>query len=233
MTIICYPYILFILLSFYSTCSYATCVIAIKCIDGIALGSDTLAVNGNLIGNRETIKIKQLSNNIMICCASGLKSSQELFSELESEIRLKRLMYNTELSMTSIANYIRHKLHASDANIDKAHFIIAGISTAGGAKDAKIYEILPGGSLMEQDYVVAGPSSGNLYPLLLELCSKYKDSKLTSSAYAFESINKLLITAKSYDQKSGGHFKRYLLRFKGNRLDFIKDSIHLKKLLLN
>ena len=215
-----------------TTITKSTCISAIKCSDGIVLASDSLAVSGSLVGNRETIKIKQLPNNVVICCASGFKIFQQLFDDLESEVNHHRLSYQSELSVVSIANYIRRKLHARSQS--DTHILVVGIDAS--SSEPLIFEVLPGGSLVSHEYVVAGPASGNLFPLLQELCNKRK--KITTSTTnsddnnnvcvidtveAFEIVNKILQSARAYDPRSGGPIKRYLLKRNG-RLVLVKRS---------
>ena len=250
--------VLLIIAGLFCTITKSTCISAIKCLDGVVVASDSLAISGSLVGNRETIKIKQLPNNVVICCASGFKMFQQLFDELESEVNHHRLSYESELSVESIANYIRRKVHARSQT--DTHILVVGIDSSSSSSDPRIFEVLPGGSLVSHDYVVAGPASGNLYPLLLELCTKKSASTevhtitsdnnnrkssgnasssrsssdsntcMIGTTEAFEIVNKILRAAGALDPRSGGPIKRFLLKRNG-RLVSVKKSGDLKAIL--
>lgn len=243
----CLSFVLILILEiicFFTTKIDCTCISAIKCIDGVVIASDSLAVSGSLVGNRETIKIKQLTNNVVICCAAGFKLFQQLFDDLESDVKHHRLSYQSELSIQSIANYIRRKLY-SRSNSD-THILVIGIDSP--SSDPHIFEVLPGGSLVSHDFVVAGPASGNLFPLLLELCHKEKrgskddvssndDNRkdinlpMMGTLEAFDVVNKILEASRTYDPQSGGPIKRFLLKRNG-RLLSVKRSRDLASILV-
>ena len=159
-------YLLSVILSIFFIVEYslASCVIAIKCMDGIAIGSDTQSTSPGMIGNRETKKVFLLSENTVMCCGNGVLDFHKLHQELAHEIRMNNLLYESTLDVEAIAKFARQIINRK---YKSAHVLIAGLT-----KNSlpKIYEITPGGSCFEQDYAVAGSCSSSLYPLLEQFC---------------------------------------------------------------
>ena len=164
--------------------SHGSCIIAIKGADGIVLGSDTQSSSGgSMIGNRETNKIFSLNEYTVLCCAAGVRNVHKIKLDLMHQIRIHKLYYGNDLSVSSIARLSRLFIHNKYKN---AHIIIAGIESD---KSSKIFEITPSGSLFEHDYVVAGTSSTSLYPLLEQFCEECNPQNNDSSNALYSKDN--------------------------------------------
>lgn len=164
------------ILSIFFTIEYslASCVIAIKCMDGIAIGADTQSTSPGMIGNRETKKVFILSENTVLCCGNGVLDFHKLHQELAHEIRMNNLLYENHLDVDAIAKFARQIINKK---YKSAHVLIAGLTKN---SLSKIYEITPGGSCFEQDYAVAGSCSSSLYPLLEQFCKVNQNGKDTT-----------------------------------------------------
>ena len=161
----------------------STCIVALCSLDGILLGADTQGSNGNLINNRETNKIFQIGPKEIICCVSNENGFQDLCHELASHCRLHKL-HSSTIGYTALKGFIRKRIHSQYST---CHVILACVENS----VQKLCEILPGGSCIEQDFVVAGTSSNQLYPLLSELLStesKDRDDVVSSSLKTSEHV---------------------------------------------
>jgi 20S proteasome subunit beta 1 len=171
-----------------SHCS-STCVIALKYENGIILGSDSQSSTNNFIGHREAKKIRKLNSKTILCCASGEEGFERLCQQFEKEILELSNVDDSNgliLSTLNIANYCRKLIHSS---YRQTHIIVAGfdnplpsnipfssvasnmLSKNPSLKLPFLYEIIAGGTLIEQDIIIAGSVSGSLYPLANELYS--------------------------------------------------------------
>ena len=225
------------------------CFVAINCLDGILIGCDSQASSGgNLVSNRESNDIFQLNCDQTILLASANDKSRSSFNyilrDIDSELR------EQTLSLKSIAGYVRKKIHKK---YKSAHIVIIGLNE--NNSKGNIYEILPAGTLIQQDYVITGSSANQLYPLLHALCDRQTSLDSTSSAdnnidiwntssstsneedithailptkVAYTNLMTVLRSARQLDPKSGGSLHVWLLS-RGNKLTSISSE---KDLLL-
>ena len=225
------------------------CLVAINCLDGILIGCDSQSSSGgNLISNRESKYIFQLNCDQTILLASANEKSRSLFNnilrDIDSELR------EQTLSLKSIAEYVRKRIHKK---YKSAHIVIIGLNE--NNSKGNIYEILPAGTLIQQDYLITGSSANQLYPLLHALCDRTStqppsthnnniDIWNTSPAsnnegkdithyilptkVAYTNLMTVLRSARQLDPKSGGRLHVWLLS-RGNKLTSISSE---KDLLL-
>lgn len=178
----------------------ASCVIAIKYIDGIAIGSDSQSTAPGMIGNRETKKIFLLSENTVMCCGNGVLDFHRLYQELVHEIRINSLLYDTILDVDAIAKFSRQLINKK---YKSAHVLIVGLTNK---NLSKIYEITPSGSCFEQDYAIAGSCSSSLYPLLEQFCQVNQNNKNNlptqkSSSILFPTSQSIISQTKQQQQQ--------------------------------
>ena len=222
------------------------CLVAINCIDGILFGCDSQSSSGgNLISNRESNDIFQLNCDQTILLASANDKIRSLFDnilrDIDSELR------EQALSLKSIAEYIRKKIHKK---YKSAHILIIGLNEINNK--GNIYEILPAGTLIQQDYVITGSSANQLYPLLHALCDHTSESPTTPAnnanidiwkthpstsnsedntsstsllptKVAYINLMTVLRSARQLDPKSGGRLHVWLLS-RGNKLSSISSE---------
>ena len=223
------------------------CLVAINCVDGIFIGCDSQASSGgNLISNRESNDIFQLNCDQTILLASANQKSRTSFNNILRDIDCE--LREQTLSLKSIAEYTRKRIHKK---YKSAHIVIIGLNE--NNSKGNIYEILPAGTLMQQDYVITGSSANQLYPLLHALCDRtstqppsnndgdvWNTSPTSNGKHitlsnpmlpmkvAYTNIMTVLRSARQLDPKSGGKLHVWLLS-RGNTLTSISSE---KDLLL-
>jgi len=171
-----------------------TIVAAFRCLDGIIVGSDGINVNkkgGSYINSRSSERMIVISEGCIICSVDveGNSIFKSLCTDIQKEIR-KNLFFRSNkysnksksIPANSIAKLARQLIHDK---YHKAHVIVAGwdnIYTENKKKDNNedsskwkivysVHEILPGGSIIEGDYIVGGSGSEAAVSLIQELFS--------------------------------------------------------------
>lgn len=175
----------------------STIVAAFRCLDGIIVGSDGINVNkkgGSYINSRSSDRMIEISEGCLICSVDveGNSIFKSLCSDIQKEIR-KNLFFRSSkysnksksIPAHSIAKLARQLIHDK---YRKAHVIVAGCSNIINSEHIKkennkyedskwkivysVHEILPGGSIIEGDYIVGGSGSEAAVSLIQELFSK-------------------------------------------------------------
>lgn len=173
----------------------ASTIIATKCRDGIVLAADSLSASGGsgiLISSRTSKKVFILTQSTAICTVSSSANAavhfQQLYHELRETIRSHQTSFESTLTSSAIINVARqlvcHKYN-------EAHVVIAGWEGASAASKAAeqipdtvecnyvLSEILPGGSRMDQNTVVAG-TGATLISNLLDETLRQKDHTVSA-----------------------------------------------------
>jgi 20S proteasome alpha/beta subunit len=159
-----------------------------------------------------------------ICCAGGLNDFYGLYNELRDEIRKYSGFSKRALSVRSIAHVARRLIYSKYGS---AHVIIAGVGADDiqdkdgdndddeddedmeGGGEFFLCEILPGGTKVCEDIVLAGSGAPLVAPLVNGLFSSQPmqhqevQQRLTV-ADSTERIRRALDAAKRLDSKSGG-----------------------------
>jgi 20S proteasome alpha/beta subunit len=129
------------LISFFLISKHASPIIlAIKCVDGIVIGTDSLSSSGSIVRNRNSKKAFLLTPHTMICCADGEKDFYLLYEDLSDE-KIKFELFNNEIMSTkAIVHYARQLIYSK---YPKAHVIIAGSEFEMEDENFVLCEILP------------------------------------------------------------------------------------------
>jgi len=173
-----------------------TIVAAFRCKDGIVVGSDGINVSkkgGSYINSRSSDRMIEICDGCIICSVDveGNSLFSLLCNDIQKEIRknlfFRSNRYNNKpksLPAHSIAKLARQLIHDK---YHKAHVIVAGWDNIHNSENSKnnnstendkerkiiysVHEILPGGSIIEGDYIVGGSGSEAAVSLIQELFS--------------------------------------------------------------
>lgn len=145
---------------------YASIIIAVKSNDGIVFATDGLSTGGVLVDNRSVKKSFRLNSNTVLCCASGQNQFVRLCEDIKNECLRFQHSDAKVMGTRSVAYMCRQLAYNKYSSV---HVIIAGCEDIAD-KDTtwSIHEILPGGSLIQQNYAVAGSGANVVVPLLDE-----------------------------------------------------------------
>jgi proteasome beta subunit len=144
-----------------------TTTVGIMCKDGVVLAADKRATAGNLIVNKKTDKIYEITQNMAITMAGTVSDAQLLAKLIKAELNLKKIRTGREATVKESANLLAGMVYG---NIRKMS-LIPGIShfLLGGKDDSGyyLYDIFADGSLTEEKtYVTSGSGSVFAYGVL-------------------------------------------------------------------
>ncbi|RYH04680.1 hypothetical protein EON65_46825 [archaeon] len=184
--------------------------IVAKCRDGIVLASDSMHTiqNSPLLSAPSMRKFYLLTSAVTIGYVSGGWQFHKLYRDLQSVVREHQ---DEELSITAIKHYARNLVNTK---YPFAHLIIAGYDANEHCKENgyRLFEILPQGTAVEQDYIVCGSGGDLLVPLLeneykLSMPSQSKD-EVISKKLCVDSMLKVcrnaLQSVNQIDPRTGG-----------------------------
>ena len=151
-----------------------TTTVGIVCKDVIVLGADMRATAGNLIVNKETEKVYQITENIIVTMAGTVSDAQLLCKYLKAELKLLKIRNNHEPTVREAANLMATFVYGNIRKMSMipgvSHFLMGGKDNTG----YYLFDIFADGSLTEEKKYVTS-SSGCVFALgVLE--SNYKDS---------------------------------------------------------
>jgi 20S proteasome alpha/beta subunit len=205
---------------------FGSIVAAFRCKDGIIVGSDGINVNkrgGSYINSRTSDRMIVICDGCIMCSVDveGNSLFTLLCSDIQKEIRknlfFRSNRYNNKpksLPAHSIAKLARQLIHDK---YHKAHVIVAGWDNIHNSENSKnnnstendkerkiiysVHEILPGGSMIDGDYIVSGSGSEAAVSLIQEVFSQEHEqdngiNNVKQSKYILfpisEAINKVI-----------------------------------------
>ena len=187
-----------------------TTTVGIQCKDGVVLGADMRATAGNLVVNKETDKVINITEDIVVTMAGTVSDAQLLCKYLKAELSLMKIRNQHNVTVREAANLMASFVYS---NIRKMSMIPGVSHFIMGGKDATgyyLYDIFADGSLTEEKkYVTSG--SGSVFALGVmetmykpgmsvdegvELVTKALNAALQRDTYTGNGINVITITKK-------------------------------------
>ncbi|KAL7298710.1 hypothetical protein TKK_0008467 [Trichogramma kaykai] len=131
-----------------------TTIVAIVYKDGVILGADTRATEGNIVADKLCSKIHYLADN-MYCCGAGTAADTEATTNMiSSQLELHRLNTNRVVPVVTAAKMLSQMLFRYQGHIGAA-LIVGGVDNAG----PHVYCIYPHGSCDSLQYTTMGSGS--------------------------------------------------------------------------
>lgn len=119
--------------------------------NGVILGADTRATNGEVVAQKNCEKIHYLSDNIY-CCGAGTAADTEKTTELiSSKLALLRMNTKTQSRVVTARTLLKQLLFRYQGHIGAA-LVLGGCDITGPT----VYMIHPHGSTMNQSYTTMG-----------------------------------------------------------------------------
>ena len=210
-------------LSFIFTVINAT-IIAVKCKDGIIIGTDSQtssSISSPYISNRFLRKMFLLTSQTVVCCTGDEGSNfMRLYEELKTQVKIEDSMsyINKDksgskiLGTGSIYNLARRQIYSK---FPKSHIIIGGGDIRRGKSNEKeviyrLFEVLPGGSGVEQSFIVAGSGANTAVTLLNEQIEASSMETLPTEEAA-KLVSKVLMATMRMDRKTGGNLNMWVI----------------------
>ncbi len=128
--------------------------VAIKCKDGVVLGSDRRAIWNYTVTNKSTRKVFSVTNYIGIACYGLIGDFQMITKILRAQAKLYKFEAHERISTKSMAKLLSNYLYSRKMAPFYTNLLIAGMDTDG----PKLYTLDAIGSLIPEDYGAAGTS---------------------------------------------------------------------------
>lgn len=126
--------------------------VAIKCKDGVVLGSDRRATWGYTVINKATRKVFKITENIGLACWGLIGDFQILIKILRAQAKLYLLDAGDRISTRSMGKMVSNYLYSRKMAPLYTNLVIAGIDNEG----PELYTLDAIGSLMPDDYGAVG-----------------------------------------------------------------------------
>ncbi|MAH51864.1 proteasome subunit beta [Candidatus Pacearchaeota archaeon] len=147
-----------------------TSLVGIVCKDGVVMAGDRKATAGTIVLNKESQKVLQLNDYVVISWTGSVADTQLLKKLIRAELRLKQLRDKKRPTIKETANLVAMIAYKNIRQPSMIPFI-AGTMIGGFNEDetVELYSIEPAGSVMLVNDFDANFSSGMPYILgLLE-----------------------------------------------------------------
>jgi 20S proteasome subunit beta 1 len=198
--------------------SMGTTLVALKFDKGVVVAADTRTSVSGYVSNKFARKINVLVDtsdaSCAICRSGSAADTQFLARHAKNEFEYSR-QWRYQLdppSVSQVAHYLRDKMRSESEPL-QASLICAGYDkdNNNGDGEGRIFGILPGGSLWEEEvFCVSGSGSTVLMGHLDSL--KLDSSNLYSEEEAIGLVTKLLRLSIARDGSSGGLIRIMVLK---------------------
>ncbi len=131
--------------------------VAIRCKDGVVLGNDTRSTWGYGVNGKNVAKVFPLTKDkrIAMSCYGLTGDFQALSRIMQAQANIYELKEGYKISVSAMAKMVANYLYQRKMAPLLTNIVIAGIDKEG----PKVFTCDAIGSLMEDDYGVAGSSS--------------------------------------------------------------------------
>jgi len=131
-----------------------TTIVGLVYKDGVVLGADTRATEGNIIADKNCAKIHYIAPNIY-CCGAGTAADTEYTTNIISaNIELHRLETQKKPRVATACRMLKQYLHRYQGHIGAA-LVLGGVDVNGPC----LYTIAPHGSTDKLPFVTMGSGS--------------------------------------------------------------------------
>lgn len=183
-----------------------TTTVAIRCKDGVILGSDTRVTAGFFIAHKTGKKIFKIKDHLAITIAGVVADAQAIIDSLKFYANLYEVNYRRPMNTRSAAKLLSLILYQNRLYPLITELIVAGRDNG----KYSIFKLDPFGSLIEDKYAVSGSGS----PIAIGIIeSEYKEEM--SIDEGIQLVIKALLSAMKRDIGSGDDFNIVIITDKG------------------
>ncbi len=187
-------------------------IIGLKTRDGVVLASERrLSYNGFIL-SKKAKKVYSITDHVGVALAGLYGDVERLVRILRFQAKYYEIEVGREISVRALAKYFSNLLYAYKLLPFYAESIVGGVDDSG----PHIYVLDPVGSLIEDDYAVAG-SGGPIAIGLLE--TNYREDMGLDEAK--ELVKKAILAAIERDTASGDGVDILVITREGSRFEEI------------
>ncbi len=192
-----------------------TTTIAVKCTDGIVLGTESQATMGYTVASDTAPKIHQLTDSIAVTISGSVADCQQIINSVRAISRLEALEKGRDLSVKAVSRLTSSILFRNRMFPLISMLIIAGVDDAG----AHIYTLDPLGSMLQEDKFTSTGSGSVVAFGVLE--DGYEDKMTLSKGK--DLVKRAVNAARRRDIASGGAIQIAVISSKGVEISTVKD----------
>lgn len=185
-----------------------TTTLAIKCKDGVVLGSDTRVTAGYFIAHKTGKKIFKIKDHLAVTIAGVVADAQAIIDSLKFYANLYEVNYGRLMNTRSAAKLLSLILYQNRLYPLITELIVAGRDN----NKYSIFKLDPFGSLIEDKYAVSG-SGSTIAVGIIE--SEYRED--ISINEGIQLAIKALVSAMKRDIGSGDDFNIAIISDDGYR----------------
>lgn len=156
------------------TLKTGTTIVGVVYKDGIILGADTRATEGNIVADKRCRKIHYMAPNIMCCGAGTAADTEAVTNMVSSQLSLHRLESGKQSRVMEALTLLKRHLYRYQGHVSAA-LVLGGVDVEGPF----LATIAPHGSTDRLPYVTMG--SGSI-AAMAEMESGYKDNMTCEEA---------------------------------------------------
>jgi 20S proteasome subunit beta 2 len=171
-----------------------TTIVGVMYKDGVVLGADTRATEGDTVADKNCEKIHYIADNIW-CCGAGTSADTENTTMLiSSQLELHRMATGKQPRVVTACTMLKRMLFRYQGNVSAA-LVLGGVDCNGPS----LYTVYPHGSTDSLPYVTMG--SGSLAAMAV-FESEYKSQMTLEEAKAL--VHAGIMAGINNDLGSGG-----------------------------
>ncbi len=137
-------------------------VVAIKCVDGAVVATDSLISWGTMILTEKGVKAFKLTDTIVLASAGLTSDYQMLVNRLKAQIKLYELNEKKSITVRALSKIVANTLYSRRLMPLYVQTVIVGIDESGPA----LYTLDMGGSLIPDEFTAAGSGTRTAYGVL-------------------------------------------------------------------
>lgn len=131
-----------------------TTIVGVVYKDGVVLGADTRATQGNIVADKRCRKIHYMAPNIMCCGAGTAADTQSVTAMVSAQLTLHRLESGKQSRVFEALTLLKRYLYRYQGHVSAA-LVLGGVDVEG----AYLATIAPHGSTDRLPYVTMGSGS--------------------------------------------------------------------------
>jgi len=183
-----------------------TTIVGVVYKDGVVLGADTRATEGDTVADKNCEKIHYIADNIW-CCGAGTSADTENTTMLiSSQLELHRMATGKQPRVVTACTMLKRMLFRYQGNVSAA-LVLGGVDCNG----ASLYTVYPHGSTDSLPYVTMG--SGSLAAMAV-FEAQYKSQMSLEEAKAL--VHAGIMAGINNDLGSGGSVDLMVINKEGH-----------------
>jgi len=183
-----------------------TTIVGVIYKDGVVLGADTRATEGDTVADKNCEKIHYIADNIW-CCGAGTSADTENTTMLiSSQLELHRMATGKQPRVVTACTMLKRMLFRYQGHVSAA-LVLGGMDCNGPS----LYTVYPHGSTDSLPYVTMG--SGSLAAMAI-FEAEYKSQMTLEEAKAL--VHAAIMAGINNDLGSGGSVDMMVINNEGN-----------------